>query len=89
MFKMLHRTRMSVFKDDDSVLQGELLTLLGLISSRRIFVSICLTNQPTLHNRILSSCFLFPLHKAARLKINEEFRKNQNETSEENINKVQ
>lgn len=46
-------------------------------------------NQPTLQNRMLSSCLLFPLHKAARLKINEEFRKNKNETSEENISKVQ
>lgn len=30
-------------------------------------------------------CFLF---KAAKLKINEEFKKNKNETSEENIEKV-
>ncbi|XP_035519068.1 complex III assembly factor LYRM7 [Morone saxatilis] len=45
-FKTLHRTRMSVFKDDN----------IGLT--------------------------------AARLKINEEFKKNKNETSEENIKKM-
>ncbi|XP_070697487.1 complex III assembly factor LYRM7-like [Pempheris klunzingeri] len=45
-FKALHRTRMAVFKDDDTALT------------------------------------------AARLKINEEFRKNKNETSEENIAKM-
>ncbi|XP_029377386.1 complex III assembly factor LYRM7 [Echeneis naucrates] len=45
-FKALHRTRMSVFKDD---------------------------------NRALA---------AARLKINEEFQKNKNETSDENIKKM-
>ncbi|XP_030011997.1 complex III assembly factor LYRM7 [Sphaeramia orbicularis] len=45
-FKALHRTRLSVFKNDDVALS------------------------------------------AARLKINEEFRKNKNETSEENIKKM-
>ncbi|XP_070772679.1 complex III assembly factor LYRM7 [Enoplosus armatus] len=45
-FKTLHRTRLAVFKHDDTALT------------------------------------------AARLKINEEFRKNKNETSEENIKKM-
>ncbi|XP_072515006.1 complex III assembly factor LYRM7 [Salminus brasiliensis] len=45
-FKALHRTRMTVFKDDDRALT------------------------------------------AARLKINEEFKKNKNETSEENVQEM-
>lgn len=35
----------------------------------------------------VTGCMLSP-HTAARLKINEEFRKNKHETSEENIQKV-
>uniref|UniRef100_A0A673BV89 LYR motif containing 7 n=1 Tax=Sphaeramia orbicularis TaxID=375764 RepID=A0A673BV89_9TELE len=39
-------------------------------------------------NNVTCILFLFFFLKAARLKINEEFRKNKNETSEENIKKM-
>lgn len=50
------------------------------------FLSLLLWSQIRIA-QVTRNMFVF-FYKAARLKINEEFRKNKNETSEENIQKV-
>lgn len=90
-FKTLHRTRMAVFKDDEVGLKGEIFDVWYYLPETNIFLATCLMNgvyQSTLTKQKITE-FTILLHKAARLKINEEFRNNRNETSEENIKKVQ
>lgn len=87
---------MAVFKNDDTALTGE------LCDSQSKNICGCICDgwcSPTNHYQTVVNwmhalqCqmhnYVYFSHQAARLKINEEFRKNKNETSGENIQKVQ
>ncbi|XP_033108130.1 complex III assembly factor LYRM7-like isoform X1 [Anneissia japonica] len=71
-FRALHRTRKLVFKDDERVLNG-------------IFLSPYIQLLP--HN-FSHSAFVFILPSAARLKINEEFKKNKSIEDTDEISKL-
>lgn len=91
MFKRLHRTRIDVFRDDERALTGELKSKIFRISVEdNVHLKLYTDNITSIRTlkRTLTFKYLCFSLKAARLKINEEFKKNKNESSEESIQQV-